>query len=99
MNSRRSFITRTGLFLAGLPAAAAALVHKPRVEVFEAVPTRCSQCGQPFSARACGPTHALIHHEHQTLTLDELNCLLEKNKPIPRPIQPVDGQYVFLVQR
>lgn len=20
---------------------------------------RCSQCGQPLSARACGPTHAL----------------------------------------
>lgn len=25
---------------------------------------RCSQCGQSFSARACGPTHALIRHSH-----------------------------------
>jgi len=25
----------------------------------------CSQCGKPFSARACGPTHALIAAERK----------------------------------
>lgn len=24
---------------------------------------RCSQCGQPYASRACGPTHAMIAHE------------------------------------
>lgn len=26
---------------------------------------RCGQCGEPYTAKACGPTHALLHHEKQ----------------------------------
>lgn len=26
--------------------------------------SRCSQCGQPYTERACGPTHAIVAHEN-----------------------------------
>lgn len=30
----------------------------------------CTQCGQPYSARACGPTHALVWHQMEQEVLE-----------------------------
>lgn len=34
-------------------------------ELFRQPVGHCSQCGRPYPARACGPTHAVVYHEMQ----------------------------------
>lgn len=38
-------------------------------------PAICSQCGQRFSERACGPTHAMIWHSIEEPVQEELRAL------------------------
>lgn len=47
----------------------------------------CSQCGKPFSAPSCGPTHALIQYERQAV-LDswDLLTMSEAGDPASRMI-------------
>lgn len=45
-------------------AGAALTVGRREVELYR---DACSQCGQPYSERACGPTHAIIAQRQQSV--------------------------------